>query len=47
MEYFIVAFSESSREFMHRCISSTSKIEAINDFERDYEDCTVVNIIEL
>ena len=47
MEYFVVAFDESTRKFIHRYFNSTSKSEAIIDFERNYEDCTVVNIIEL
>ena len=47
MEYFIVAFDNSTRKFIRRYANSTSKSEAISDFERDYEDCTVVNIIEL
>lgn len=47
MEYIIVAFDESTRRFIHRYVNSTSKMVAINDFERHYEDCTVVNIIEL
>lgn len=47
MEYFVIAFDESTRRFMHHYVNSTSKSEAISDFERNYEDCTVVNIIEL
>jgi len=47
MEYIVVAFDESTRKFIHRYSNSTSKTVAINDFERNYEDCTVVNIIEL
>lgn len=31
----------------HAIVNSTSKNEAISDFERNYEDCTVVNVIEL
>ena len=47
MEYIVVAFDEYTRKFMHRYANSTSKSEAISDFERHHEDCTVVNIIEL
>ena len=47
MEYFVVAFDEYTRKFIHRYVNSTSKSEAISDFERNYVDCTVVNIIEL
>lgn len=47
MEYFVVAFDESTRRFIHRYVNSTSKSEVISDFERNYEDCTVVNVIEL
>ena len=47
MEYFVVAFDESTRKFIHRYVNSTSKSEAISDIERNYEDCTVVNVIEL
>ena len=47
MEYFVVAFDESTRKFMHRYVNSDSKFDAINSFERNYEDCTVVNVIEL
>lgn len=47
MEYFVVAFDESTRKFIHRYVNSTSKNEAISSFERKYENCTVVNVIEL
>jgi hypothetical protein len=47
MVYLVVAFDESTRKFMNRCFRRTSKSEAINDFERAYEDCTVINVIEL
>ena len=48
MEYLVVAFDESTRTFIHRFyVNSTSKFEAISDFERHYENCTVVNVIEL
>ena len=47
MEYFVVAFDESKRKFIHRYVNSDSKFDAISSFERNYEDCTVVNVIEL
>ena len=47
MEYIVVAFDESTRKFMHRYFNSANKSEAINEFERKYEDCTVVNIIDV
>lgn len=47
MEYFVVAFDESTRKFIHHYVNSTSKRVAINDFERKYEDCTVVNVVEI
>lgn len=47
MEYIVVAFDESARKFIHHCVNNTSKFRAINSFERSYENCTVVNIIEL
>lgn len=47
MEYFVVAFDESRRKFIHRYFNSTSKFQAILEFEEKYEDCTVVNVIEL
>lgn len=47
MEYIVVAFDKSTREFIHRYVNNTSKFEAISSFERTYEGCTVVNIIEL
>jgi hypothetical protein len=47
MNYIVVAFDEYRRKFMHRYFNASSKSEAISDFERHYEDCTVVNIIEL
>jgi len=34
MEYLVVAFDESSRRFMHRYVNSTSKSEAISNFEK-------------
>ena len=49
MEYIVVAFDESTRKFIHRYVNAngTSKSAVINDFERNYENCTVVNLIEL
>lgn len=47
MEYIVVAFDESTRKFIHRYVNSTSKGNAISNFEGDYKDCTVVNVIEL
>ena len=47
MEYFVVAFDESTRKFIHRYVNVLSKSEAISDFEKNYENCTVVNVIEL
>lgn len=46
-EYFIIAFDESTRKFIRRYATNTNKIEAINDFEWRYTNCTIVNIIEL
>jgi len=45
--FFVVAFDESTRKFIHHYVNSTSKTKAISDFERKYENCTVVNVIEL
>lgn len=47
MVYFVVAFDESTRKFISHYVDSTSKSKAINYFERKYENCTVVNVIEL
>ena len=47
MEYIVVAFDESTRKFMHRYVNASSNKEAISDFERHYDNCTVVNFIEL
>jgi len=46
-EYCVIAFNESTRKFIRRYIDANSKSRAMDDFERYYENCTVVNIIEL